>query len=70
MHYGCGDNSCIFSALNPPGGVGTNGGCRCFQDLISWSEEAGRWNREEVRRVELATRALAQKLYNLQKEKK
>lgn len=23
----CGDNSCIFG---PPGGMGTNGGCRCF----------------------------------------
>ena len=28
--YGCGDNSCMFG---PPGGMGTNGGCRCLKDL-------------------------------------
>lgn len=70
MDFGCGDNSCVFSALNPPGGMGTNGGCRCFQNLITWNENEKRWNREEVRKVELATRALAQKLYKLQNEKK
>jgi hypothetical protein len=25
--YGCGDNSCLFG---PPGGMATNGGCRCL----------------------------------------
>lgn len=28
--YGCGDNSCMFGS---PGGMGTNGGCRCLKDL-------------------------------------
>ena len=32
---GCGDNSCIFKQLRP-GGMGTNGGCRCFKDLEAW----------------------------------
>lgn len=27
---GCGDNSCMFGS---PGGMGTNGGCRCYPDL-------------------------------------
>lgn len=31
----CGDNSCIFGA---PGGMGTNGGCRCFSDMPHNSE--------------------------------
>lgn len=26
----CGDNSCMFG---PPGGMGTNGGCRCLIDV-------------------------------------
>jgi hypothetical protein len=26
----CGDNSCMFGA---PGGMGTNGGCRCLEDV-------------------------------------
>lgn len=63
MTFGCGDNSCMFSVLNPPGGVGTNGGCQCFKNLVCYIPELGRWNREEVRQVEIATLALAQKLH-------
>lgn len=29
-NYGCGDNSCIFGS---PGGMGTNGGCRCLAEM-------------------------------------
>jgi len=29
---GCQDNSCIWG---PPGGMGTNGGCRCYERTIS-----------------------------------
>ena len=29
---GCGDNSCWFG---PPGGMGTNGGCRCWPRGVS-----------------------------------
>ena len=48
---GCGDNSCIFSDARPSGGMGTNGGCRCFENLESWIESEKRWNREEIRHV-------------------
>lgn len=27
--HGCGDNSCMFGS---PGGMATNGGCRCLND--------------------------------------
>ena len=27
----CGDNSCMFGALEKRGGMRTNGGCRCFE---------------------------------------
>ena len=29
----CGDNSCLFRDRTKPGGMRTNGGCRCFDDL-------------------------------------
>lgn len=55
---GCGDNSCIFKQLRPSG-IGTNGGCRCFKNLISWLPAENRWNREEVRKVQQDTERLA-----------
>jgi hypothetical protein len=58
---GCGDNSCVFKVLRGPG-VGTNGGCRCFDNLISYLPEAQRWNRDEVRRVRMDTQRLASEL--------
>lgn len=61
MYYGCGDNSCIFECLNPCG-VGTNGGCQCFQRLMVPG------NREEVRKVELLARALALKVHKLREQ--
>ncbi len=33
----CGDNSCMFRFAVPQGGMGTNGGCRCFE--VSTREE-------------------------------
>ena len=30
---GCGDSSCVFSCICPSGGMRTNGGCRCFENL-------------------------------------
>lgn len=65
---GCGDNSCIFKLLRP-GGMGTNGGCRCFEDLVSWNEDAQRWNRDEVRKVKHATLMLLQQLRVAEKER-
>lgn len=64
---GCGDNSCIFNALRSPG-MGTNGGCRCFDELVTWSESERRWNRDEVHRVERFARMLAQELRTARKE--
>jgi len=29
----CGDNSCLFKDTSKPGGMRTNGGCRCFSML-------------------------------------
>jgi K+/H+ antiporter YhaU regulatory subunit KhtT len=64
---GCIDNSCVFKVLRGPG-VGTNGGCRCFKKLISWSESERSWNREEVRSVERDTQRLAQELRKAREE--
>lgn len=42
LDIGCGDNSCTFGS---PGGMATNGGCRCFKDvdivpgMADWSIE-------------------------------
>ena len=48
---GCGDNSCIFSCIRSSRGMGTNGGCRCFQPLEHWIESEKRWNREEIAKL-------------------
>lgn len=61
-HIGCLDNSCLFKQLRP-GGVGTNGGCSCFENLISWLPAENRWNREEVRKVQQDTQWLAGELW-------
>jgi len=66
---GCYDNSCMFSILRPKGGVGTNGGCRCFENLITWNETAKRWNRDEVREVRQLTMMLVQRLREAEKER-
>ncbi len=66
MGIGCQDNSCIFKILRGAG-VGTNGGCRCFEALISWNEEAKQWNRPEVRKVQHDTQRLAHALRATQK---
>lgn len=63
---GCQDNSCIFKILRGAG-VGTNAGCRCFEALISWNEEAKQWNRPEVRKVQHDTQRLAHALRTAQK---
>jgi hypothetical protein len=44
----CGDNSCLFKSLAPSRGMATNGGCRCFDDVVAWVESEKRWNRKEV----------------------
>lgn len=35
---GCGDNSCVWGS---PGGMATNGGCRCYGGRGSQSERIG-----------------------------
>jgi len=59
---GCGDSSCIFNLIKKKGGQHTNGGCRCFEYLISWNADAQRWNRDEVRKVQQDTQRLANEL--------
>jgi len=59
---GCGDNSCIFTGVRAKGGQHTNGGCRCFEGLISWLPAENRWNREEVRKVQQDVQRLAGEL--------
>jgi hypothetical protein len=48
--------------------MGTNGGCRCFEELISWDEKAGRWNRDEVGQVRHFVTMLAQELHTARAE--
>lgn len=70
---GCGDNSCVFSVIRPRGGMGTNGGCRCFKNLVghlALTDGSTRSNREEVRQVERSTRMLAQEVRRLREEAK
>ena len=59
---GCTDSGCIFAVLRAHGGMGTNGGCKCFSELESWNEAEGRWNRDEVRQVRRWTQALVMQL--------
>jgi hypothetical protein len=54
--FGCGDNSCVFGS---PGGMATNGGCRCFELLPR--DEEGRATKRRLQngilslRIELET---------------
>lgn len=67
---GCGDNSCIFSCIRPKGGVGTNGGCRCFKNLEAWVDDGDsgqRRNHDEVRKVRQDTQRLAGELLRTRK---
>lgn len=57
----CGDNSCIFGILREKRGMGTNGGCRCFDPLDAWIESEKRWNRHEVAVVRRKAMAVVSK---------
>lgn len=52
--YGCGDNSCVFGS---PGGMATNGGCRCFKEMARTPE--GREARRRLTRGILELRQQA-----------
>lgn len=73
---GCGDNSCIFSCIREKGGMGTNGGCRCFKNLemntniISAIDSTAipYDNRDEVRRLRQSVMKLV-RAYNDLKDK-
>ena len=54
---GCGDSSCVFRVLTP-GGMKTNGGCRCFKYLVLTRDD-GVSNADAVHRVERDTRRLS-----------
>lgn len=68
MEIGCGDNSCIFSCIRPSMGMGTNGGCRCFEGMKYWIESEGRWNRKEIDKLRRDVMTLARAYIKL-KEK-
>lgn len=38
MDVGCGDNSCVWGS---PGGMATNGGCRCYGSRGGQSDRGG-----------------------------
>ena len=44
--YGCSDHGCIYGH---PGGMGTNGGCRCRREL----QRSGEEGRKAVRQIQL-----------------
>ena len=50
---GCGDNSCIFGS---PGGMATNGGCRCFDSP----------NREHLRAIRFSVSASFNRIHDLE----
>jgi hypothetical protein len=55
----CGDNSCMFGA---PGGMGTNGGCRCLEDVP-------RERRMAIRKAVHALRAEVRRLRGVETDK-
>ena len=71
---GCGDNSCIFGIIRVKGGMGTNGGCRCFKNLEVNTEIVGTYgnvrydNREELRHLQRSVQKLVTELRLTQKE--
>ena len=66
---GCLDNSCIFQCIDPfKGGMRTNGGCRCFEDLIIYDNRMERWNREEIQRVRRWTQLMARRIRELESQ--
>lgn len=60
--FGCGDNSCVFGS---PGGMATNGGCRCFEEMPRTPE--GRTARLRLTRGVLALRQALQPRPKLEK---
>jgi hypothetical protein len=70
---GCGDNSCIFRCIQTKGGQHTNGGCRCFRNLILNTMIEGSYgmvpynNRDEVKRLERSVMLLRAELIELRK---
>lgn len=71
---GCGDNSCIFSIIRASGGMGTNGGCRCFKNLELHTEIVGTDgnvmydNREQLQHLRQSVQKLVSELRLTQKE--
>ena len=66
---GCGDNSCMFSVVKPKGGMATNGGCRCLENLRYWNSHDGVWNDADVARVRNGIYALKSELSKARRER-
>ena len=63
---GCGDNSCVFRVLRPSGGMGTNGGCRCFKNLVCAADDGSWSNRDDAKKVERDTMRLRARVSKLE----
>jgi hypothetical protein len=66
---GCGDNSCIFGIIKQRGGMGTNGGCRCFKnlelntDIVTYDKHIVPYsNRDDIARLLRAKMLLVKEL--------
>ena len=59
--HGCGDNSCMFGS---PGGMATNGGCRCLKNIVMHDEEC----REQARKIQRGVIALGKEIARLEAE--
>lgn len=66
---GCGDNSCIFRVLRTGAGMATNGGCRCFKNLVGGAEDGSWSNRDDVKKVERDTLRLRALVTTLTRER-
>lgn len=57
----CGDNSCMFAETK--GGMRTNGGCRCLENLIGTQ-----LTRVTTRNIQRRVLSLSQRLYRAERE--
>lgn len=63
VEIGCGDNSCWFGS---PGGMGTNGGCRCWPRGVS----KGNVTDEELHEMRTLAQTIARLLHRIAIETK
>lgn len=73
----CGDNSCVFKVLHHGGGMRTNGGCRCFKNLMLNTSIVDAMdptkshpynNRDDITLLERTVRKMAAEIIELRKK--